>query len=203
MMNSHELFGADMLKAFDAATAPVNEAGILPPILYTSSEFYRFERDTIFTKEWLCVGRTSQIPDPGDWYQFTLLDEPLLVVRDRDGQVRVLSAVCQHRGMVVAEGSGNCNKFLCPYHHWSYALDGRLLGMPEMDKAVGFDKTQYNLPSLRRRSGTGLFFAALRNKAMRSRRRWNNSRSCCPTSNWITVTQKSAPPTKTCRGTGR
>lgn len=117
MMNSQELFGADMLKAFDAATAPVNEAGILPPILYTSSEFHRFERDTIFTREWLCVGRTSQVPNPGDWYQFTLLDEPLLVVRDRDGQVRVLSAVCQHRGMVVAEGSGNCNKFLCPYHH--------------------------------------------------------------------------------------
>ena len=69
MMNSQELFGADMLKAFDAATAPVNEAGILPPILYTSSEFYRFERDTIFTREWLCVGRTSQVPNPGDWYQ--------------------------------------------------------------------------------------------------------------------------------------
>ncbi len=158
MMNSHEIFGADMLKAFDAATAPVNEAGILPPILYTSPEFHSFERDTIFTKDWMCVGRTSQIPDPGDWYQLTLLDEPLLVVRDRDGQVRVLSAVCQHRGMVVAEGSGNCNKFLCPYHHWSYALDGRLLAMPEMDQAVEFDKARYNLPSLSTEIWNGFIF---------------------------------------------
>jgi hypothetical protein len=65
-MNPSELFGTEMLKAFDAATAPVNEAGILPPILYTSPEFHQFESDSIFSQNWMCVGRTSQIPNPGD-----------------------------------------------------------------------------------------------------------------------------------------
>lgn len=147
-MTTQELFGPDMQAAFEAATRPVNEAGILPPILYTSTEFHAFEKDAIFGRDWLCVGRTAQVPEPGDWYQITLLDEPLLVVRDLAGEINVLSGVCRHRGMVLAEGKGNCRKFLCPYHHWSYALDGRLLGMPEMEQAVDFDRKQHGLPSL-------------------------------------------------------
>jgi nitrite reductase/ring-hydroxylating ferredoxin subunit len=84
-----------------------------------------------------------------------LLDELLLVVRDQKGQVHVLSAVCQHRGMIVAEGSGNCNKFLCPYHHWSYALDGKLLAMPEMDKAAKLENFNDGYHAHRLHSGIG------------------------------------------------
>ena len=149
MMNSHELFGADMLKAFDAATAPVNEAGILPPILYTSNEFYEFENDSIFAKDWLCVGRTVQVPNPGDWYQFTP-DGRTLTGRSRPGWAGAcsLGSPASIAVWLSPKAVVTVYKFLCPYHHWSYALDGRLLGMPEMDQAVGFDKTQYNLPSL-------------------------------------------------------
>lgn len=137
-----------LLESFEPSTRDVNEACLLPPVIYTSDEFYEFEREAIFARDWLCVGRADQVPEPGDYYAITVADEPLLVVRDKDGAVRVLSAVCQHRGMVVAEGSGQCSKFTCPYHHWSYALDGRLLGAPAMERAVGFDKSQYPLPSL-------------------------------------------------------
>jgi phenylpropionate dioxygenase-like ring-hydroxylating dioxygenase large terminal subunit len=126
----------------------VNEACLLPPELYTAEEWYGFEKEAVFGRSWLCVGRGNQIPDPGDWYVFEIADEPLLVVRDQRGDIRVLSAVCQHRGMVVAEGSGNCTKFTCPYHHWSYALDGRLLGAPAMERAAGFRKQDHGLPSL-------------------------------------------------------
>jgi phenylpropionate dioxygenase-like ring-hydroxylating dioxygenase large terminal subunit len=141
-------FGPGVVDAFDHSTCDVNEAGILPPILYTSDEFFAFEKEAIFGHDWLCVGRVDQVPAPGDWYGFDIADQPLLVVRDKDGDIRVLSAVCQHRGMVVAEGKGNCTTFQCPYHHWTYALDGRLLGAPAMDRAIRFDRTDYGLPSL-------------------------------------------------------
>jgi len=142
------LFSDAMLQTFEASVVPLNEASILPPVLYTSPDFYEFERRAIFDREWLCLGRTDQIPNEGDWLQVTLIDEPLLVVRGKGSQFHVLSAVCQHRGMVLAEGKGNSTRFLCPYHHWCYALDGRLIGAPEMESAVGFDKTRHGLPSL-------------------------------------------------------
>jgi phenylpropionate dioxygenase-like ring-hydroxylating dioxygenase large terminal subunit len=137
-----------LFASFEASTRDVNDACLLPPGLYTSDEWYAFEKEAIFGRSWLCVGRASQIPEPGDWYAFEIADEPLIVVRDKRGDVRVLSAVCQHRGMVVVEGSGNCSKFTCPYHHWSYGLDGRLLGTPAMEQAIGFDKKDHGLPAL-------------------------------------------------------
>ena len=148
-----------MLESLERSTLDVNEACLLPPELYTSEEFFEFEKEAVYGHDWLCVGREAQIPEPGDWYQFEIVDEPLLVLRDKGGEVKVLSAVCQHRGMVVAEGAGNCTKFTCPYHHWSYALDGRLLGAPAMERAVGFDKGDYALPSLKVEIWQGFIFA--------------------------------------------
>ncbi len=141
-------FDVSMLDAFDDSAREVDAACTLPPVVYTSDEFFRFELDAIFGHDWLCVGRVDQIPKPGDWYAVDIGDDPLLVVRDKDARVRVLSAVCRHRGMVLAEGSGSCTKFTCPYHHWSYALDGRLLGAPAMERALDFDKSGFALPSL-------------------------------------------------------
>jgi phenylpropionate dioxygenase-like ring-hydroxylating dioxygenase large terminal subunit len=134
--------------AFDESIRDVNEARLLPPLVYTSDEFFEFEQEAIFGHEWLCVGRADQVPESGDWYAYDFAGEPLLVTRDKGGEIRVLSAVCRHRGMVVAEGAGNATKFTCPYHHWSYALDGRLLGAPAMEQAVDFDKSDHALPSL-------------------------------------------------------
>jgi phenylpropionate dioxygenase-like ring-hydroxylating dioxygenase large terminal subunit len=138
----------DLFASFEQSVRDVNEACLLPPELYTSNEWFEFERQSIFGRSWLCVGRESQIPEPGDWYAFEIVDEPLIVVRDKQSEVRVLSAVCRHRGMVVAEGSGSCSKFRCPYHHWTYDLDGRLLGAPAMERAVDFNKADHSLPSL-------------------------------------------------------
>jgi phenylpropionate dioxygenase-like ring-hydroxylating dioxygenase large terminal subunit len=159
-------FDPAIAEAFDAATRDVNEAAILPPVLYTSEEFFAFEREAIFGREWLCVGRLDQVPGPGDWFAIEIAGEPLLVVRDKSGPdgetpLRVLSAVCQHRGMVVAEGRGHCSTFRCPYHHWTYGLDGRLLGAPAMERAVGFDKADYGLPSLPVETWNGFVFCCL------------------------------------------
>jgi phenylpropionate dioxygenase-like ring-hydroxylating dioxygenase large terminal subunit len=138
----------DLLDSLEPSTRDVNEACLLPSLLYTSDEFFAFEKEAIFGHDWLCVGRVDQVPHPGDWYTTVIVDEPLIVVRGKDDQIRVLSAVCRHRGMVVAEGAGNCAKFTCPYHHWSYSLEGRLLGAPAMERAVGFEKSEHPLPSL-------------------------------------------------------
>jgi phenylpropionate dioxygenase-like ring-hydroxylating dioxygenase large terminal subunit len=142
------VFGSRLFDAFEPSTRPVNEAGLLPTSVYTDAEFYRFELDTIFGHEWLCVGRADEVPEAGDFLTRTLAGEPLILVRDRAGEVRVLSAVCQHRGMLVAEGRGHGSSFTCPYHHWAYGLDGQLLGAPAMDRAVGFEKACFGLPSL-------------------------------------------------------
>lgn len=149
----------ELLASFDDSVGPVDEARLLPPVLYTSPEFYEFERRAIFRREWLCVGRADQLAEPGDFRCVTIAGEPLIAVRDQDGELRVVSAVCRHRGMVLAEGSGNCRRFTCPYHHWSYGLDGQLLGAPAMDRAVGFDPAEHGLIELKTEVWQGFVMA--------------------------------------------
>ncbi len=141
------MFSKELLSTFEASTLPTNEACLLPREVYTSEAFFRFEKEAIFSREWLCAGRVDQVPNVGDYLVATVFDEPLIVAHTRDG-IRVMSAVCQHRGMILAEQGGNCSRFICPYHHWTYALDGRLISAPEMDRAIGFNKATHNLPSL-------------------------------------------------------
>jgi phenylpropionate dioxygenase-like ring-hydroxylating dioxygenase large terminal subunit len=158
--------GADWLSSqfgddLDASVLDVSAASTLPPSLYTSADVLAFERDALFAKEWLCVGRAERIPAPGDWFTVTICDEPIIVVRDKTGEVRAMSAVCQHRAMQVCDGQGNSTTFKCPYHHWNYALDGRLLGAPAMERTVGFDKADYGLPPLQVELWQGFVFVNL------------------------------------------
>jgi phenylpropionate dioxygenase-like ring-hydroxylating dioxygenase large terminal subunit len=82
----------------------------------------------------------------------------VVVVRTREGELRAMSSVCQHRAMLVAEGCGNTHGFTCPYHHWSYALDGRLVGAPAMDRTVDFDKSRIRLPQFQVEVWLGFVF---------------------------------------------
>jgi phenylpropionate dioxygenase-like ring-hydroxylating dioxygenase large terminal subunit len=148
-----------LLKEFEDSILPVADALTMPPIIYTSDEFLEFEKRALFSHEWLCLGRASRIPNPGDWFSATINDEPLIVSRGKDGEIRVMSAICQHRGMQVAEGEGNCGTFKCPYHHWIYGLDGRLLGAPAMDRTNEFAKADYGLPNLKVELWQGFVFA--------------------------------------------
>ena len=151
----------ELLASFDESVGPVNESRLLPPSLYTSPEFYEFEREAIFTKEWICVGRVDQLKEPGDYRSITIAGEPLIVTKDENGELHVLSAVCQHRGMVLAEDNGNCRRFTCPYHHWVYGLNGDLVGVPAMDRAVGFDQSEHGLPELKVEIWQGFIMANL------------------------------------------
>lgn len=136
----------------------VEDAVMLPPACYTDREFYEFEKDAVFFHEWLCIGRENWVPNPGDFFTTRIVDEPIVVSRDRDGQLHAMSSVCQHRAMLVAEGHGNARGFLCPYHHWSYGLDGRLLAAPAMGKTCNFDKADYGLRKFRTEVWHGFLF---------------------------------------------
>jgi phenylpropionate dioxygenase-like ring-hydroxylating dioxygenase large terminal subunit len=149
---------SDLLAELDSSIDSVATASTLPPVLYTSDEVLELEREALFTKEWLCVGRAERIPNVGDWFTVTIMGEPLIVARDKEQQVRCMSAVCQHRAMQVCDGSGNSTTFKCPYHHWNYALDGRLLGAPAMERTEGFDKADWGLPQLRVEEWMGFVF---------------------------------------------
>ncbi len=144
--------------SFASSVKPTEEAESLPPEIYNSEEFFKFEKEAVFYKEWLCVGRVEWVKEPGDYITTTHANEPVIVARDRDGNLQAMSAVCQHRAMLVAEGKGNARAFICPYHHWTYDLDGKLVGAPAMNKTCNFDKTQNNLPKLKLETWHGFIF---------------------------------------------
>lgn len=102
----------------------------LPGRAYTDPARLELEIETILRPAWHCVGRADELAAPGDFLTVTILDEPVLLVRGDDGELRALSNICRHRGMPVADGAGSAGTFSCPYHGWSYATDGELRVAP-------------------------------------------------------------------------
>lgn len=137
----------------------------MPPSFYNDPAVYKTEVEQIFLTSWICVGRADEIPKVGDYYTFEIVDEPLIIVRQSDGSVAVLSNVCRHRGSRIMEGSGNTKRFTCPYHRWSYQLGGDLLAAPLVDKTPGFDSNQCKLPSFKTANWMGWIFVNLDGKA--------------------------------------
>ena len=148
----------ELLASFDQSVVDVAEAVTMPPEIYTSPEFLDFERRAVFAHEWLCVGRASRIPKVGDYFAATVNDEQIIISRAKNGSIHAFSAICQHRGMQLADDDGNCSKFTCPYHLWSYDLTGRLLGAPAMERTEGFDKKDFPLPPLKVELWQGFVF---------------------------------------------
>jgi len=109
----------------------------LPLWCYTSERFHQAEKERIFLRRWNLLERAEIVPEAGDFRSMRFLDVPLLVVRGKDMRVRVFANTCRHRGALLAEGSGNCKAFRCPYHFWSYGLDGRLIGAPSYNDPDG------------------------------------------------------------------
>ncbi|HTO84886.1 MAG TPA: aromatic ring-hydroxylating dioxygenase subunit alpha [Methylomirabilota bacterium] len=133
----------------------------LPREAYTSAELHALEINEIFEKSWLCVGRDEYVPNPGDYYTIDVMGEPVIIVRGTDGTVRALNAACRHRSMPVVQDRGNATRFTCPYHAWTYATDGRLIGAPHMEQSQAFDRNACRLPQYRLDRWMGFLFVNL------------------------------------------
>lgn len=142
------------------AALPEHAAQCLPGRFYTDPDYFRHEVEAFLSKEWHCLGRADEIPGPGDYFTTRLFDEPLLVVRGDDGLVRVLSNLCRHRGMPLAESSGSTQRFVCPYHAWSYGRAGELLNAPRM-RDKGVTEATCSLPAFRTEIWNGFIYANL------------------------------------------
>lgn len=134
----------------------------LPNGYYTSPAILDQERTTLFKRTWQIVGREEALAGPGDYLTCDIGGEPLVVIRSDDMRLTALYNVCAHRGMRLAEGTGNCKRLTCPYHSWTYDLSGQLQGVPYARYLPeGFDKTAVHLPNARIDTWGGFVFVSL------------------------------------------
>ncbi len=162
MISEAELFRP---QHYEAVRRPLLEAETLPTWCYTSPAFYRREVERIWRKVWNFLGSADHIANPGDYFTLTFAGTPLIIVRDQDGAVRAYVNSCRHRGCELLEGEGNSKLIVCPYHSWSYELNGRLRGAPEMDKTIDFDKADNGLIPIRADTWGGFIFVCFDNGA--------------------------------------
>ncbi len=144
--------------SLDSSVLSIADAESLPPACYVDRDFYEFEKAALFDHEWLCVGREAWVREAGDYFTSSVVGEPIVVCRTRKGELKAMSSVCQHRAMLVAEGSGNTRGFVCPYHHWTYSLEGELVNAPAMEKTCDFDKRAVRLPEFKVEVWQGFIF---------------------------------------------
>ncbi|MGH8130257.1 MAG: aromatic ring-hydroxylating oxygenase subunit alpha, partial [Steroidobacteraceae bacterium] len=132
----------------------------LPAWIYRDPEFFALEKQTIFPKSWQLVCHVNDIPKASDYHTFDFLGESVLAVRGDDGRVRSFHNVCRHRASRLVDGThGNCGRrIVCPYHAWTYATDGRLVGVPQRADYPGLEPAKYGLAPLEQEIWHGFIF---------------------------------------------
>jgi len=140
---------------------PLDQAQGLPPACYFDEAFYQRELETIFHTGWVMVGRVERLPEPGSYFTAEFGATRLILTRAEDGRLHALANTCRHRGSPLLEGEGRCKTIACPYHAWTYGLDGKLLGAPGMKESLGFDTAEYPLHSARVDTWGGFIFVCL------------------------------------------
>jgi phenylpropionate dioxygenase-like ring-hydroxylating dioxygenase large terminal subunit len=141
------------------------ERGVVPALPgrdYHDPDIFEQERQRIFHRKWFCVGRAEQARERGDFFVVEVIDEGVLVVRGDDSVLRAFYNVCRHRGSELCEGSGRFKSVIkCPYHSWCYALDGRLVGTPNVGSDEGLDRRLYALHPVALETWDGFVFVSL------------------------------------------
>jgi phenylpropionate dioxygenase-like ring-hydroxylating dioxygenase large terminal subunit len=121
----------------------------LPWSWYADPAVLQLERERIFRRSWQYVGHLGDVPEPASFFATTVGGVPVVVVRDREDEIRAFLNVCRHRGSLVCEGSGRRETLQCPYHAWTYGLDGRLITAPRAKREGGIDESALGLVPLR------------------------------------------------------
>lgn len=140
---------------------PFQSARAMPKSVYTSEAFLKAEIDHIFKQDWFCAGRADSLANAGDYLTLTLAGQPIMVLRDHEGHLRAQSNVCRHRMSTLLEGRGQIKTITCPYHAWTYGLDGRLRGAPAMDRNAAFKRGDYGLPQIKCEEWLGWIMVSL------------------------------------------
>jgi choline monooxygenase len=137
-------------------------AETLPGWCYTSPRFYQRERERIFFRYWNCVGHQSRVPQPGSYLAFDFMGVPLIVMRGADREIRAFVNSCPHRGSQIIEpGEGSCTRLQCPYHNWTFALDGSLFATPMFEESAVFKKADHGLKRIKLELWAGLMWINL------------------------------------------
>lgn len=143
---------------YERVRQPRENAETLPGWTYTSQAFFERERDTIFFKQWNCVGHVGRVPNVGSYITFDFIGVPLIVLRDDDGELRAFINQCTHRGALLATDEGQCKQLKCPYHAWAFSLKGDLLGTPLFEEHATFKKADHGLRQIRLETWAGLMW---------------------------------------------
>jgi len=146
-------------------TAETHVAGAttLPQRFFTSSVIFDEELERIFYSRYLCAGHASELAHDGDYVIRSVGTESVIILRDREHVMRAFHNVCRHRGTRLCEATSGtlATSIQCPYHAWTYSLDGQLIGAPHMKEVEGFDKRDYSLHIVALQTWEGLVFINL------------------------------------------
>ena len=158
-----DISGSDFTaeKTYEKTRLPVEEATTLPPDAYRSQTFFSQEREQVLAKAWVCIGYTSQVDQPGKTLTATVAGQPIFVSRDKSQTLHGFYNVCRHRGSILVTKDGKNERFRCPYHAWTYDLEGKLLHCPLFGKAGSFAQGDYGLLPVRVESWGCFLFVTL------------------------------------------
>jgi choline monooxygenase len=154
-----------------AVIQPVSSARGLPNQFYTDPAVFEEEKKKVFFRNWAALGFTSDAPEPGDAKPLTFLGQPLVMIRDKEGTLRVFQNICRHRGMILIDKPGKIDRAIrCPYHSWCYELDGRLrttphVGGPGTNRHDAIKREELGLFEVRSHIWLGIVFVNIDGKA--------------------------------------
>jgi choline monooxygenase len=135
----------EVIESYDA-NSPLAEAETIPASWYVDTRIMELERRSVFAGSWQMVARAAQVQEPGQYITCELAGEPLVIVRGSDGRLRAFFNVCRHHAAaVMTEAEGSARNMRCPYHGWTYTLEGELKGTPDFAGVCNFDRKDFGL----------------------------------------------------------
>ena len=157
------------IKKIEAVNKPIEKAHGLPNECYTSEKYLIIERERVFQDKWTAIGIGSSVPNSGDALPYNLLGIPLIILRDKERKIRVFHNVCSHRGHKLLDKPCSLKNLLrCPYHSWSYDLEGKLVATPHIGglnihESEKFEKSKSNLKEVRSKIWMDIIFININN----------------------------------------
>lgn len=134
-----------IIASYDPGAA-LAEASTIPAAWYTDKQIFNLEQQTVFTRSWQVAARIDQLNNPGDYVTTEIAGEPIVIVRGSDNELRGFFNVCRHHAAaVMTEAAGNAPQMRCPYHGWTYSLEGQLKGTPDFNDVCNFDRADHGL----------------------------------------------------------